>query len=135
MSVKDIRSHLGTIRCGNAVVGDENPGYATTIIDTAEFELGFMAVANITAYTTGTLKIAMEESDDAAMAGANVVPDEKLIGNGTQGVASTDGDTLLAAGVFSNKRYLRIGVVGDGGTATATANMLAVQKSEYQPTS
>ena len=135
MSVKDIKSQLQS----NVAFIEEVTSDTTTngaIIDNADYDLGIMFIVQAVAYTDGTYNFAIEESDDSAMAGATVVPTDKIIGDITSleiDAANTSGELLGSVGVFSNKRYLRMNVVSTGVTTGATISAVVVQSGEIVP--
>ncbi len=130
MSVKDIRSNLqvNLSNSGAFVADDTDVG---TVIDTAHYELGTMFALAITAFTTGTFTLSLEESSDDGVADAyTAVPAAKLIGAAVATAATTA--QLPTLGVFSNERYLRCTVTGTD-TSVGTFVVTVTQAAETVP--
>lgn len=132
MAIKDIATKMdnkivfqGAITTDTTTSGD--------IIDTADFEAGFMIIPLCIAFSAGSFEFKIYESDDSGMAGAVEVDSTKIIGTLPTLTAQTSSNTtVLGVGVFSNLRYLQIRVVSTG-TANGTILAMAVQESEFQP--
>lgn len=117
----------------DAIASDTTTIGAT--FDTADFELGFSALISAPVWADGTYTLLLEESDDAGMAGAVTIPDEKLIGTFPVVAAATvDGAALGKVGVFSNLRYIRVSVVStDFSASGATIRTTIIKHAESCP--
>lgn len=135
MAVMDIRSNLQPQLAFNAgIVADTTTaGY---IIDTADFDPGNVITLFASSYTDGNYEPLLEESDDAAMAGAVPLADDKLIGTeagaAVSGAAAL-GDVLPSIGFHSNLRYVRLSIVSTGVTTGASIQAVLHQKAEILP--
>ena len=136
MAIKDIRSDL---KCTLAAVTAVTAAGTTngSIIDTADYELGFMLACACTAFTAGSVTVDILTSDAADMSGAVALTADQVIGNPyplVLSAASTVGDSasLQTFGVIGNKRYIRPRIVAAGAT-TLTAVVVVVQKGELLP--
>lgn len=108
----------------------------TTIIDTADYDVGISFYLSAPVYTDGTFKLTFQEGDDSGLSDATTVPAVKIvpISDSAQDAVNTgiteqtdDGDRLVKAGIHSTKRYVRANIVSTGVTSGATVN-LAVQR-------
>ena len=131
----DIRSDLlSNVTLTHAVIA--NGATAGSIIDTFNFDLGLMFEFVTTAYTDGTYVFSIEEGDDPALSGSNLVTAAQIIGNlgdVDPSVAAVNGDKVPTIGIFSTKRYVRVTVTATGVTTGATVLVLVVQKSADMP--
>lgn len=134
MPTQDIRSNLDSRIVARAVIATDADTNGQ-ILDTAHFDLGVMLTMLCTAFSAGTFTLSLLESDDPAMAGATVVPAEKLIGALPALTALTAVNTPAeTVGFFSTKRYIQPVITSAGG-ANGTIIITATQKAETMPTS
>lgn len=135
MAVKDIRSHAKSTLAFIANVASDTTTNGF-ILDTANFEIGLMFSVMAPAYTDGTYNFTIEHGEDAALADAEELTGDFLIGTlaGLELTAATvAGDKLNTIGVFGNKRYVRINAVSTGVTTGAQIEVLATEIAENQP--
>jgi hypothetical protein len=133
MAIHEIRSNLRQVVAANLVIATDTTT-AGEIIDTAHYDLGVMFSVMTSLYSAGDLALTISESDDPGMAGATVVPVDKLIGalpSATAAIGS--GDDMQTVGVISTKRYLQVTVVSTN-SANYTAVVIATLKAELMPT-
>lgn len=120
---KDINSIVKTVNAKTSETISNTTPVAGEIIDT----LGFNSVSfalMCSAHTTGDVSISqIEESDDAGMSGATVVPAARLIGSLPNVDAAGESAQV---GVVASKRYLQATVVG-ANTPSLTVNSVAVK--------
>jgi hypothetical protein len=112
----------------------------TQIIDTKDADLGVTFFLYATAYTDGTFKLIVEESDASNLAGSNVVGVEKLVRVAgkdayTDGIAAaTAVNTAMSKlGVHSTKRYVRASVVSTSVSTGATIGVACLLNGEFVP--
>jgi len=131
----DIRSNL----LANVALNTNVTANGTTtgfIIDTANFDIGFMYEFLLTSFTDGSYTFVIEDGEDPALADAAPVPTDQIIGSLadiTLIAAAVDGDKVQTVGVFSNRRFLRVSVVAAGVTTGAVVTVIAAQSAELVP--
>ena len=134
MAVRDQVTKMNAYQGSYDVIITDDTTVGATF-DTAHFELGFSVFISAPAWTDGTYTLLLEESDDAGMAGAVTIPDEKLIGAfPAVSAATVDGASLGKVGVFSNLRYIRVSVVSTGTSSGATIRTTVIKHAEDCPT-
>lgn len=103
------------------------------IVDTHDADAGVSFYLGAPAYTDGTYKLVIQESDDSGMAGATTVGATQLVEASTATGAVTTGISAITAdldafskvGVHSTKRYLRAQIVSTSTSSGATIDVLA----------
>lgn len=138
MAVRDMVTHVrGVLSDLNAFVADATANGA--VIDTEGFDLGVTFFLAVTAYTSGTFTMTIQEGDLANGSDMANVPDEKLVGFNQGSVPSAalsaltaNGGTEAKLGVHSTKRYVRAVVTGTG-TSVGTTVVTGVLGGEVLP--
>ena len=134
MPTRDIRSDLLPRLAFLAIITTDTTTLGA-IIDTKDFDGGFMYTLASTVFGAGTYTPIIEESDDSGMSGATDVADINLIG--TEAGAVIDaltgaGEVLKSIGVFGTKRFLRLKILS-ASTTTTTIVAFAHAKPELRP--
>lgn len=120
MAVNDIRSGLLPKLAFNAIINSDTTTNGA-IIDTADFDGGVLFTILSSVYGVGTYTPVLEESDDAAMSGANDVADANLIGTeagAAISAVSASGANIASIGAFGTLRYLRLKIASVTSTTT-----------------
>ncbi len=135
MPVKDIRSNLKPVQVMNANI-TSNTTTSGSILDTADYDLGVMFQFASPVYADGTFTPTILESDDPAMAGANTVAADNLIGTYAGAVVNAVTPalgTLATIGVIGTKRYLQVQEVSTLVSSGARIVVTAINKAEVLP--
>ena len=123
MPTKDIRSNLEPRLAFLAII-NSNTTTNGAIIDTADYDAGIVFNFACSVYGAGTYTPVIEESDSAAMSGANDIADANLIGT-EAGAALTaltaSGAVLRSVGLGSTKRYVRVKIAS---TSSSTSTIV-----------
>ncbi len=134
MPTRDIRSDLLPKLAFNAII-TTNTTTLGAIIDTKDFDGGFMYSLMSTVFGAGTYTPIIEESDDSGMAGATDVADINLIGTEAGAVITAltaSGANLGSIGVFGTLRFLRLKILS-ASTTTTTIVATAHARTELRP--
>lgn len=129
----DMHNNVFMAMARNTAAITTNTTTAGIIIDTQGYEsLEFVAFSG--ARTDGSYLPLIEESDDAAMSGANAVDDEDLLGTEVAATIAA-ANTVKRIGYRGGKRYVRLSFVSTGVTSGATLGAVAVLgKAMVRPT-
>ncbi len=145
MAVKDIRSNLISQFMGSITVAAGATTAMAGVIDTADYELGMMATAQVTTVGTATsATLAWQESDAAAGPFVTVTDTDRIIGSGVIDVTAlsivpaatptvTTENRMVTLGLISNLRYLQLAVVDVGGNGATVVSGFAQQMAEMKP--
>lgn len=134
MAKLDIRSNLLPQLAFDAAISTDTTT-AGFIIDTKDFDNGFMFTFAASAWTDGTYVPLLEEGDAANLSDAAAVPDANLIGTeagATLTAATVDGAVLGSIGAFGTKRYLRLSFVSTSTATGATIQAFSLGKTELR---
>lgn len=133
--LRDIRSDLVS-NLGMYTYCNANATFPGQIVDTAHYESGLMFGFIAGDIVDGTFTPLIEESDAANMAGATVVPADRLIGTiagAVMTVTASLGDPLPTIGVATSKRYVRVSIVASGITDGGDISILTTKMPELKP--
>ncbi len=134
MPTRDIRSDLLPKLAFLAIINSDTTTNGA-IIDTKDFDGGYMYTIASTVFGAGTYTPIIEESNDSGMSGATDVADINLIGT-EAGAAITaltaSGANLVSIGVFGTKRFLRLKILS-ASSSTTTIVAFAHAKTELRP--
>lgn len=114
-------------------VGTDNQPLVGAIISRRGYDsLTYLIQTGTLADAGATWTVLLEESDDAAMAGANAVNDADLIG--TEALASfteaSDGK-CLKLGYIGNKEFTRLTITPSGNASNAPISAMALLGNAY----
>jgi len=133
MAIRDLKNRvLQKIADFTAISG--NGTTVGAIIDTANFDNGYMVGVAVPVWTDGTYTLLIEESDDSGMSGAVAVTGDKLLGDlPAVGAANADGSTIATVGCIGTKRYVRTSIVASGVSVGATVATIVTMGAEQEP--
>lgn len=131
MAIKETRSNTKHTSVSNFFTMATTLGKATSIIDTANFDLGITVTMLMTPIGgNSTLTVTnIKESDDSGMAGETDIPTVNIIGNLADMTLTTlvlDNGILPSVGVIGNKRYIQVTYDITLGTATDALAIIMV---------
>lgn len=131
----DIRSNLFSVIALEADIGSSQVVQGA-IVDTANFDLGFMYQFLNINFTDGDYAFLIEEGDDPTLSDATVVPPEKIIGDLldiTVTSSTLSGQKLQTLGIFSVKKFLRITITATNVNDGVIVRVIATQSGEIVP--
>ena len=154
MAVQDIRSNLIAQQLGTLT---DLPNATTPfagLIDTANYDLGFMVLFDVTGVDdAATVTIQFEDKEEIADSFVAITDTDQFIGTTVLAVATaaspltppipsvpptisptTVENRLQTIGLIGSKRYVQVSLVVTGGGATADVVAYAIQKAEDMPT-
>jgi hypothetical protein len=141
MSVREMVTQMDAILAFQADVSTDTTTN-TTIIDTADYDLGLSFFLSAPAYTDGTYKLVFQEGEESDLSDAVTVSSDKIVpiyvsskdavNTGITAITA-DGNFLVKAGLHSTKRYVRAQIVSTGTDTGATLNLVAVVGAEVCP--
>ena len=139
MPTRDNLANQRTLLVFNAEITSDTTTVSTAIIDTADYDMGIFFSCGIVDFTDGEYELVIQESDDPAMSGQNLVAAANLLPTIKAGVLPTlDALNVLGAqlsefGIVGTKRFVRLSVISTGTTSGARVIATAIQKGEYNP--
>ncbi len=137
MAIKDIKSNLKVTKGDSLTPSASSTVQGTSVLDTANYELGLMIAARVTTTIAGAdVTIGFAESDSQGGPFVNITNTEQLIGDGVIAngtVATAAGTDLVTRGLIANKRYVVATVTAPAGLTGGVVDIDAVQKGELLP--
>lgn len=134
MPTRDNYSDQRSLLAFNAVISTDTTTVSPTILDTADYDMGIFFSFAILEFSAGNYGVIINESDDAGMAGKNLVASKNILGGLPELTSLTSvGEQLKDFGIVGTKRYVEISVVSTGSSGTNRIVVTAVEKGEYNP--
>lgn len=136
--MRDLANHIHPVRAISpaAAVADNTP-IVSSIVDTAGYSsLAFIINLGQLADADATFAVTVDHGDDAALADAVAVPDDKLTGTKAQASFRYDDDNKLRKiGYVGAKRYVRLTITPANNTGNAFVTAIALLgDSRFSPT-
>lgn len=127
--MRDISNNMKTSRAISPVSEAGNTALVSQIIDTKGYDsLAFVIATGSIGDAGAEFTTLVEESDDAALSGSNVVDDKDL--NGTEAGASftqASDNLTFKIGYVGSKRYVRLTITPTNNATAALISAVAVQ--------
>lgn len=128
MSMRDLHNNIDVKRVISPVSVGSNTAQVGQIIDRQGYNsLEYVIALGSIADDDATFAVTLEESDDAAMANANAVHADHLLGSLALASFDFDDDNeLRKLGYKGHKRYTRLTITPTGNSAAALMSVVAV---------